>query len=212
MGVIDTRDVLSMMNRACEMVIERKDALSALDAACGDGDHGVSMARGFAAVAEKLRAAPFVDPSDVFRAAGSALLLSVGGATGPLLGTFFMEAGKAARAAGAAGIDTGTLAAMFRAGAEALCRRGGAKVGEKTLVDALMPAVEAIEASAAAGESPATALDKAAKAARSGATGTASMIARQGKARYLGQRAVGSQDPGANSVAIILEAFAEALA
>ena len=149
-------------------------------------------------------------PAEVLRTAGAALVSSVGGATGPLLGTFFMEAGKAAPATGE--IDTTALAAAVRAGAEGLCRRGGAKVGDKTMVDALMPAVEALEASAAAGASPRAALAAASRAARRGAEATAAMVSRQGKSRYLGERAVGCQDPGANSIAIIFEAFAEALA
>ena len=201
-----------MILRACRRILANEERLSSLDAACGDGDHGVSMARGFRAVAAKLESEVYESPAALLRAVGMTLVSSIGGATGPLMGTLFLEAGKVLEGAEVpahAGIDTRSLAAAFRAGLEGVRRRGGAKPGEKTMVDALLPAVEALEAAAKVGESPAAALARAAQAARAGAEATAGMVAGQGKARYLGQRAVGHEDAGANSIAFIFEAFAE---
>jgi len=222
-----------MILRACRRILANEERLSALDAACGDGDHGVSMARGFRAVAVKLESEVYESPAALLRAVGMTLVSSIGGATGPLMGTLFLEAGKAlagggaspgagrgspaggagASAAGhaspAGGVDTRSLAAAFRGGLEGVRRRGGAAPGEKTMVDALLPAVEALEAAAEAADPPNAALARAARAARAGAEATSGMVARQGKARYLGQRAVGHEDAGANSIAFIFEAFAE---
>jgi dihydroxyacetone kinase-like protein len=213
-ALLGLADITGLLSRACRRIERETERLSELDAACGDGDHGVSMARGFRAVEKKLRTARFEDPASVLRITGQTLVSSVGGATGPLLGTLFLEAAKALAsseeaAAGRRGVGTRSLAAAFRAGLDGVCRRGGAKPGDKTMVDSLLPAVEALEAAAGSGAEPGAALVLAARAARSGAAATAGMTARQGRARYLGERARGFEDAGANSVAALFEAFAD---
>ncbi len=215
-ALLRCEDVINLLRAAARRIDRESARLSELDAACGDGDHGVSMARGFAAVDAALRGARFESPAAVFQAAGEALVGSAGGAIGPLLGTLFIEASRALEGAGPAGeasargVDTRALAAAFRAGAAGVCRRGGARAGDKTLVDALLPAVVALEEAAAHGLDPAAALRDAATAARAGASHTATMVARQGRARYLGERALGHEDAGANSIAVIFEAFSDA--
>lgn len=202
-------DVIRMFEEVCRDVDEKKDWLSKLDAACGDGDHGVSMGRGFDAVAETLPDLIDETPGGIFKNVGMKLVFVIGGATGPLFGTLFIEAGKAAEDASA--LDTKALSVMFRAGLDGVSRRGGAIPGEKTMVDALCPAVNALADAAEEGFLPGEGLRRAAAAARAGADATEFLIARQGKARYLGERALGHQDAGANSIALIFEAFAESI-
>jgi dihydroxyacetone kinase-like protein len=205
---LDREDLRRMLFRVCQAVQEKKDWLSRLDAACGDGDHGVSMARGFLAVEKQLSAQKDISPGGLLRKTGTTLLSSVGGATGPLMGTIFIEAGKSVGELDE--LDTPALSAMFSAGLDGMCKRGGAKAGDKTMVDALLPAVEALQAAAAEGVSPCQALEHAVCAAQAGAASTTEMTARQGKARYMGERAVGHPDAGAYSIVTIFEAFAEA--
>jgi dihydroxyacetone kinase-like protein len=192
----------------CARVRENRQHLSRLDAACGDGDHGESMARGFQVVEQQLEEVREETPGGMLVRAGGALVSHCGGATGPLMGTFFIEAGKAAGSS--PDVDVAALAAMFRAGYDGLRRRGRANPGEKTILDALLPAVVALEKAASERSPVAEALKRAAKAADEGAQETAAMIARQGKARYLGERSLGHPDPGACSMALIVQALAEA--
>lgn len=180
--------------------------LSELDAAIGDGDHGANMARGMAAVVKKLETAAPADLAALFKTTGMTLLSSVGGASGPLYGGFFLELAK--QSAGKAEMDTAGLAALVAAGLGDIRRRGKAEPGDKTMVDALIPATEAL----AAGADLAAATAAAAAAARTAATATAPLLARKGRASYLGERSIGHQDPGANSSALLLAALAEACA
>ncbi|MGE5517412.1 MAG: dihydroxyacetone kinase subunit DhaL [Bacteroidota bacterium] len=178
--------------------------LSELDAAIGDGDHGANMARGMTAVVKKLDATPPADMAALFKSVGMTLLSSVGGASGPLYGGFFLELAK--QAAGKTELDTAALAALLAAGLGDIRRRGKAEPGDKTMVDALIPAIDALAAAAdvAAGTA------RAAEAARAAATATAPLLARKGRASYLGERSIGHQDPGANSVALLFAALAQA--
>lgn len=188
-------------------VIEQNAAhLSELDAAIGDGDHGANMARGMAAVVKKLETAAPADLSTLFKTVGMTLLSSVGGASGPLYGGFFLEMAK--QSAGKAELDAAALAALINAGLGDIRRRGKAEPGDKTMVDALLPAVEALGSEA----DLAAATAKAATTARAAATATAPLLARKGRASYLGERSIGHEDPGANSVALILGALAEVCA
>jgi len=187
--------------------IEReKDALCQLDAAIGDGDHGTSMARGFGAAAAKLAAGGFADVGAMLREVGTTLVSSVGGVTGIVFGTLFMSAGKAVE--GKAETGTGELAEMIAAGLQAVQLRGKAQPGDKTVVDALAPAAEALREAAEKGLGVREALDLAQRAARRGMEQTRDMVARAGRARYQGEKAVGHIDPGAASVAIIFQALA----
>ncbi|SBV91148.1 dihydroxyacetone kinase, C-terminal domain [uncultured Alphaproteobacteria bacterium] len=175
--------------------------LSDLDAAIGDGDHGANMKRGFLAVEKKLDAAAPADLGALFKTVGMTLLSTVGGASGPLYGGFFLEIGK--RGAGQSAWDAATLAEMLKAGLGDIVKRGKAQLGDKTMVDALTPALDAMTGDLAA------ATAAAAKAAREAATATAPLLAKKGRASYLGERSIGHQDPGANSVALLLETLAD---
>ncbi|HVI49717.1 MAG TPA: dihydroxyacetone kinase subunit DhaL [Candidatus Sulfotelmatobacter sp.] len=188
-------------------VIEQNAAhLSELDSAIGDGDHGANMARGMTAVVKKLETVQPADMAALFKTVGMTLLSSVGGASGPLYGGFFLELAK--QSAGKAEFDAAALSALINAGLGDIRRRGKAEPGDKTMVDALIPAVQALGSDA----DLAVAAAKAATAARAAATATAPLLARKGRASYLGERSIGHEDPGANSVALIMGALAEVCA
>ena len=190
------------------VIAENRMALIELDRAIGDGDHGENMDRGFSAILEKLDAEPPATPGAAFKLAAMTLMSKVGGAAGPLYGTAFL---RAATAVGdATELDVSTLAAALAAARDGVVARGKAEVGEKTMIDAWTPAVEAAAAAAAAGADPAAALEAAATAAEAGAVATDPLIARKGRASYLGERAIGHRDPGAASSALILRAAVHA--
>lgn len=184
--------------------------LTALDAAIGDGDHGHNMARGFAAVAERLVAQTTDEADALLRLAGSALISTVGGAAGPLYGTALLRA--AAPLTGKTALTTADLAAAWRAALGGVVARGKAAPGEKTMVDALLPAVEALEEAAALGAIPAEGLARAADAAERGALDTIPLVATKGRASYLGERSAGHEDPGAASTALLLRTLADVAA
>lgn len=178
--------------------------LSELDAAIGDGDHGANMTRGMHAVAAKI-GAEFPDLGALFKTVGMTLLSTVGGASGPLYGGFFLAVAKPC--AGLASIESEAWADALAAGAQDIARRGKAQPGDKTMLDAMLPALEALRA---AGPELAAATAAAAVAARKGAEATTPLLARKGRASYLGERSIGHQDPGATSCALLFEALAEA--
>jgi dihydroxyacetone kinase-like protein len=182
---------------------ENSTLLSDLDAAIGDGDHGANMSRGFTAVAKKLEATQPADIGALFKLVGMTLISTVGGASGPLYGGFFLELGK--QSAGKQELDAAALASILEAGLGDIKRRGKAELGDKTMVDALTPAVAAMKA---AGNDIAIATRAAATTARDAAEKTSPLLARKGRASYLGERSIGHQDPGANSTALLLEALA----
>jgi dihydroxyacetone kinase-like protein len=182
-------------------VAAAKDELTALDQAIGDGDHGSNLDRGMQAALAKLAGDT---PSDVLKGVGRTLISTVGGASGPLYGTVFREAAKAL---GDEPSDA-DFAAALRAGLDGVRRLGGAAEGDKTMVDAWVPALDALDA--AIGDGLAAATARAAGAARAGAEATVPLQARKGRASYLGPRSVGHQDPGATSTALLFEALAKA--
>jgi dihydroxyacetone kinase-like protein len=182
---------------------ENSTLLSDLDAAIGDGDHGANMSRGFTAVAKKLEATQPADIGALFKLVGMTLISTVGGASGPLYGGFFLELGK--QSAGKQELDAAALASILEAGLGDIKRRGKAELGDKTMVDALTPAVAAMKA---AGNDIAIATRAAATTARDAAEKTSPLLARKGRASYLGERSIGHQDPGANSTALLLESLA----
>jgi len=198
--------IVTWLERAADVLEREKMALTELDAPIGDSDHGVNMARGFAAVRDKLAGLDRGDIGAIFKAVGMTLLSSVGGASGPLYGTLFLDAGK--QAAGAAELDLAAFTGCLEAGLAGVLRRGKAAPGDKTMVDALGPAVTALRA--AVGAPLAEALARAAEAARAGAEATAPLVARKGRASYLGERSVGHQDPGATSSWLLLQSLAAA--
>ena len=198
-----------MLTRVAERVKAAREQLCRLDAACGDGDHGESLARGFEEVEKRIAGCENHLPGPLLTIAGRALIAGCGGATGPIMGTFFTEAGRAAGQAPE--VDLPELARMFRAGYEGVRRRGGAEPGQKTVLDALLPATAALETAVEEKACLAEALRRAAEAAEQGARQTAGMIARQGKARYLGERSLGHPDAGASSMALIIRTISETL-
>jgi dihydroxyacetone kinase-like protein len=186
-------------------VIEKNATLlSDLDAAIGDGDHGANMTRGFSAVVKKLESAPSADIGALFKTVGMTLLSTVGGAAGPLYGGFFLELGK--QSLGKQELDATSLHAMLESGLADIKRRGKAELGDKTMVDAMTPALEAMKA---AGNDISVTTRAAAVTARDAAVKTTPLLARKGRASYLGERSIGHQDPGATSTALLFESLAE---
>jgi phosphoenolpyruvate---glycerone phosphotransferase subunit DhaL len=190
------------LTESATAVESQRDHLTQLDAAIGDADHGINLARGFTAVTAALLEARTPTPGSVLTLAGSTLISKVGGASGPLYGMAFRQAGKAL--GGAERADAHLLAAALEAALAGVQKLGAAKEGEKTMVDALAPAVGAFSKAIADGVATAEALSALADAAASGAQATISMQALKGRASYLGPRSVGHEDPGAASTALIL--------
>lgn len=190
---------------AADQLFRRDGArLTALDAAIGDGDHGANMVRGFGAVRTAVEETPAATPGAVLGLAGTTLTNTVGGASGPLFGMALRRTGK--RLGEEAAVSPGQFAAALRAGAGAVGKLGGAVPGDATLLDALLPALDALDRELV-GAAPGAALAAARTAARDGAEATAPMRARKGRASYLGDRSVGHQDAGANSVVLLFEAL-----
>jgi dihydroxyacetone kinase-like protein len=185
-----------------------KGDLTQLDAAIGDADHGVNMQRGFTAVLAALDGSEASSPGDVLVKAGNTLIGAVGGAAGPLYGSFFRTAGKQLTAPTA---DGEQLAVALDAGLQAVRKLGAASPGDKTMVDALTPALAAFAAQLGAGQDVAAAALAAAEAAEAGMRETIPLEARKGRASYLGPRSIGHQDPGATSAALVMRALAKVL-
>ena len=200
--------VYECISRIAETIIENKDFLTDLDREIGDADHGVNMARGFQAVLEKVPQ-DNTDIGAVLKKTGMTLLSTVGGASGPLYGTAYMEAGKAA--AGRNSLEAGDYRAMLDAAIAGIQKRGKAVRGEKTMLDALIPALEAFSAKQESGAALPEAMDAACAAARDGVEFTKTIRATKGRASYLGDRSIGHQDPGATSAALTLEAIRDFL-
>lgn len=187
-----------------ERITENKDFLTELDREIGDSDHGINMSRGFSAVMEKLSP----EDSDIgatLKKVGMTLLSKVGGASGPLYGTAYMEAGKIT--AGKTELTPSDMKSVLEVAIAGIQKRGKAVKGEKTMLDALIPASETFSAKIAEGADMVTALDSACEAAREGVEYTKTIIATKGRASYLGERSIGHQDPGATSALITLESI-----
>jgi phosphoenolpyruvate---glycerone phosphotransferase subunit DhaL len=207
--VVDTEALQRWLRTFAASVAEQRDHLTGLDAAIGDADHGANMHRGMTAVVAALDTTPAADPAALFKQAGMTLVKSVGGASGPLYGTLFLRMAPAT--GGAATLDPETFAKALRAGLEGVLARGKAELGDKTMVDALAPALDALDAALAAGEPLAEALRAASAAADEGRDATVPLVARKGRASYLGERSAGHQDPGATSAALLVAAAATGL-
>ena len=200
----DKAAVAAWLKDYAKEVGDNADLLTDLDREIGDGDHGSNMKRGMEKVAE-LNPDDFPDAAAYLKKAGMTLVSTVGGAAGPLYGTFFL------RVAGAwkDDLDAAGLGAALRAGLEGVVARGKAEVGEKTMVDALSPALDAFDAHA--GDGGGAALAAAATACAKGRDATIPLVARKGRASYLGERSAGHQDPGATSMTLLLESAARNL-
>lgn len=199
--------VLAWINNLAAALAEQKDYLTQLDSDIGDGDHGTNMNRGFQAVLNKLPGVSDKDIGTIFKTVGMTLVSTVGGAGGPLYGTLFMQMGTAT--AGKSELSLADWTAAVQAGLNGVVMRGKASPGDKTMVDALTPAVTALQSASANGASLSDALLSSAQAAEEGMRATIPLVARKGRASYLGERSAGHQDPGATSSYLLLKTAAE---
>jgi dihydroxyacetone kinase-like protein len=206
---ITTADLTAWLREFARAVHEQRDYLTELDSAIGDADHGSNMDRGLSAAVAAVDDATPATAGALLKKVGTTLVSTVGGASGPLYGTFFL------RMAGALGdgdsVDPQQLAAALRAGVDGVAARGRAEVGDKTMLDALVPAVEAVESAVGEGTVLRDALRSAQEAAARGRDATTPLQARKGRASYLGERSIGHQDPGATSVELLVAAAATTL-
>jgi dihydroxyacetone kinase-like protein len=205
--VFTAAQAVSWVRASAAVIEEHAAALTRLDAAIGDGDHGTNMNRGFKAALQRLDGLEATDFGGVFKAVGMALISKVGGASGPLYGSFYLAAGKALGDAETA--EDGALAAALRAGYEGVVARGKAQLEDKTMLDAWHPALEALDAALAGGSDLGAALDQAERAAEAGMKATIPLVARKGRASYLGERSRDHQDPGATSTHLLVKALAD---
>jgi dihydroxyacetone kinase-like protein len=208
--IVSIEDLVAWIRAFQGAVQQHKDELTRLDSEIGDADHGSNIARGLDAVIAKLDPVPASAP-ELFKTVGMTLVSSVGGASGPLYGTLFLRMGPPLADADA-DVDATALGAALRAGVEGVVARGKAELGDKTMIDALSPAVDAWDAAVADGAGPAEAARAAAAAAARGRDATAPLVARKGRASYLGERSAGHLDPGASSASLLIDALRDTLA
>jgi dihydroxyacetone kinase-like protein len=204
---LNSEQTRALLSKALQSLAERAAYLNDLDRAMGDGDHGTTIARGVKSVLRDLEAASPLNVNEVFILVGKGMMKSMGGASGILYGVFFRAAQDAAPTAQ---LDRRTLAELLNFGLSSLKQKTKAEVGDKTMIDALVPALQALDQ--AGTDSLSGALDAAAAAAEKGAERTIGMLAKFGRAKTLGERAVGTQDPGATSMALLFRGMAEAAA
>jgi phosphoenolpyruvate---glycerone phosphotransferase subunit DhaL len=205
--VVTVGELEAWVREFADLVAEHRADLTELDSAIGDADHGTNMDRGMQAVCAKLDATPLGAADELFKLVGMTLVSSIGGASGPLYGTFFLRFGTACGPR--ADFSADDVVKAFRAGVEGLVARGKPELGDKTMFDSLHPALEALDAAIGSGLSPADAFAAAWQAAVRGRDDTIPMVARKGRASYLGERSAGHQDPGATSAALLFEAAAK---
>jgi len=208
-GRLRTPQVKHILTEITARIIQARDELNSMDSACGDGDFGTSMWISFGNAQKQLETLPNTDTGSMMLTYGQAILSSAGGAAGPVFGSFFIEAGKVVK--GKDELDVEDFARMFSASLEKIKRQGGAKVGDKTVVDALDPAVNALKEAVKNKTELPQSLRNAATAAMTGCESTKGIIARHGKAKYLGEQSIGYVDPGAYVMMIIFETFAKSL-
>jgi phosphoenolpyruvate---glycerone phosphotransferase subunit DhaL len=208
-ATVDVAALRAWLGTFAEEVAANRDLLTRLDSEIGDADHGANLHRGMTKVIVAIDEPTPATPAALFKTAGMTLVSNVGGASGPLYGTLFL------RLAGAAGVtdrlEPSQLAEGLRAGLAGIVARGHASAGDKTMYDALAPACDALEEGLADGVSLREALASAAIAAAEGRDSTVAMLARKGRASYLGERSIGHQDPGATSTAMLIDAAASTL-
>jgi phosphoenolpyruvate---glycerone phosphotransferase subunit DhaL len=208
---LDAAWAVAWVRQSADVIADHRVELITLDRDIGDGDHGENMDRGFQAVLPKLDSMPDgALPADVFKLLATTLISTVGGAAGPLYGTAYLKA--AAAVSGVADLDSAAVVALLTAARDGIVLRGKAEPGDKTMIDAWTPAVAAAEAAALDGDDPEAVLLSAADAAAEGAAATEPLVARKGRASYLGERAIGHRDPGAQSTALLLRAAADTAA
>ena len=207
MSSLDTKQMAAIIEGMAKKIEAEKDYLTQLDNEIGDGDHGINLARGFEAVEKKLPSLAGGDIGALLKGVGMHLVSTVGGASGPLYGTAFMKAGMACK--GLTELDGPAFVKAMEAAVDGIKMRGKATEGEKTMLDALCPALKVMQDEVAAGKSLKEALQDAAAAAEKGVEYTKTIIATKGRASYLGERSLGHQDPGATSSLYLLQVLAE---
>jgi dihydroxyacetone kinase-like protein len=197
------------LEKTAEVLGENKEYLTELDAAIGDADHGINMDRGFRKVMEKLPSVADKDIGNILKTTGMTLISSVGGAAGPLYGTFYMRSGMAVAAKEE--LDNGDVLSMLQSGVDGIVQRGRAQLEDKTMYDAWAPALTALDVSLGNGDDLVAALGSAVAAAEQGMKDTIPLQAKKGRASYLGERSIGHQDPGATSSYLILNALLDVI-
>ena len=205
-----TRDqIVQWLEKTAVVLKENKEYLTELDAAIGDADHGINMDRGFRNVMEKLPTVADKDIGNILKTTGMTLISSVGGAAGPLYGTFYLRGGMAV--AGREELDGSELVKMLQAGVDGIVQRGRANREDKTMFDTWAPALEALNEALAESDDLVAAMYSAVAAAEKGMKDTTPLQAKKGRASYLGERSIGHQDPGATSSYLILKALLESI-
>lgn len=207
MSSLDTKQMAAIVEGMAKKIEAEKEYLTELDNEIGDGDHGINLARGFEAVEKKLPSLAGGDIGALLKGVGMQLVSTVGGASGPLYGTAFMKAGMACK--GLTEIDGPAFVKAMEAAVDGIKMRGKATEGEKTMLDALCPALKVLQDDVTAGKSLKEALQDATQAAEKGVEYTKTIIATKGRASYLGERSLGHQDPGATSSLYLLQVLAE---
>jgi dihydroxyacetone kinase-like protein len=206
---VTQQQIVRWLEKSAAVLAENKEYLTQLDSPIGDADHGINMTRGFKKVLEKLPTVADKDIGNILKTTGMALISSVGGASGPLYGTFFMRAGAAVASKQA--LEGADLLSLLDNGRQGIVSRGRAELGDKTMVDAWDPAIAALEGALAADADIPSAMQAAVDAAEQGMKDTIPLKARKGRASYLGERSIGHQDPGATSTYLLLNALLEAI-
>jgi len=201
-------EVLDFIRIYGDKMAEHRQELTDFDQVIGDGDHGINMNRGFKAVSEKLPTFPDKTIEEILKVVGMTLVSTVGGASGPLYGTAFLKAGASTK--GKEELSDQDVILAFEEGVGGIQYRGKAVKGEKTILDSMMPAIDAMKKSISEGKTMTVALEEAEKAAWAGVEYTKTIIATKGRASYLGERSIGHQDPGATSMAYLFQAAKEA--
>lgn len=204
---MDSKKVIEILIKVSEKIDKNKEYLTELDAAIGDGDHGLNMSKGFNAVSDKLKAEEDDNIGNILKKTGMTLVSNVGGASGPLYGTAFMKASMALKDKNE--IDINDFLSALKLALEGIKSRGKSTEGEKTMIDALSPAIKSMEDSIKNGDSYIEVLEKGKDAALEGVEFTKSIKATKGRASYLGDRSIGHKDPGATSCFYILETIYE---
>lgn len=208
-SMVTKAQIIRWLEKSAAVIEENKEYLTQLDSAIGDADHGTNMARGFAKVLEKLPTVADKDIGNILKTVGMTLISSVGGASGPLYGTFYMRSGMAVIAKEE--LTAEDLFKLLKTGVEGVVQRGRAQLQDKTMIDAWSPALKAYEAAMANGSDVLGAVEAAVAAAEQGMKDTIPLQARKGRASYLGERSIGHQDPGATSTHLILKALLESI-
>ena len=206
--MVDNKKIIKILQAVVRKVEENKDFLTELDNKIGDGDHGINLARGFQAVAEELADLADADVRTILKTVGLKLISTVGGAAGPLYGTAFMKAGMS-QAEGKKEVDGSDFIDMLVAGIEGVKLRGKAQAGEKTMLDAMLPALDALREEYGKSADFKAGMQAAVAAAKKGVAYTKTIVATKGRASYLGERSLGHQDPGATSVLLVLQTIEE---